>query len=210
MRTFILSLLLWFLTCISPPAFTKTLFIGIDESASNPVVTDPAFAKAAGEYLRREISALQPGDFVRVRSFADRSSAHVGERSVQIDRWHKAEAVAHQVAQHVAALPSTPLKGQDKTEIVAFLEFKRFGCTDGVKLVLLTDGLETGVTSAKKLLAGKPLPKPEGLLKPCAVEMYGLGRSKDGSISTAQAKVLRKAWADYFNAAGAAFTAIDP
>lgn len=193
----------------------KTLTIGLDESSSNPTVRDPRFAKIGAEYVHAQIVALAPGDFVHVRTFAERGSAHAVSKKIRIDKNNRVQQVAASVAQHIAGLPGKALEGQNQTNIIAFLEFGSagFDCSNRGRVLLLTDAVEaSSYISANSLLAGKPLPAPEAdLLKGCDVVMFGLGQSADGSIPPQAIKTLRASWSAWMKTAGANFTAIiDP
>lgn len=192
------------------PAFPKAVYIGVDVSKSNPVAIDAPSAKVAGNYVRGIVAALQPGDEVHIRTFGDRSSAHVEGRSFRLGRKHKPEVIAFQIAEFIKALPSKPLQGRQETQILAFLELSQFQCERNSLVLILSDGMESSPGIREKdLLAGKPLPPPEsGVLKGCDVVLYGMGRSKDGSITREQAKRLRAAWSAWMKTAGANFTAI--
>ncbi|HEY0939234.1 MAG TPA: hypothetical protein VGE08_03965 [Steroidobacter sp.] len=209
MKALILVLMLW-MPALAAPAFARSVFIGIDVSKSNPVVIDEASAKVAGNYVRGIVAALAPGDEVHIRTFGDRSAAHVESRSIRLGRKHKPETVAFQIGSYIASLPSKPLQGQQETQILAYLELSQFRCDQNSLVVIVSDALESspGVRQ-KDLLAGKPLPPPEpGILKGCEVVIYGLARSKDGAITREQAKSLRASWTAWMNTAGANFTAI--
>lgn len=195
------------------PAFSKTLTIGIDESVSNPLVLSEVHAKGAAQYVRSQIAALQPGDWVRVRSLGDRSSAHFASEAIRITRSNRADKVADTVARYVASLPNLPLEGQNETNILAFLEFGQFDCANAGRVLLLTDGVESSSTiDDRSLFAGKALPAPEAnTLAGCEITMFGFGQSRDGSIPPQAIKTLRASWTVWMKAAGANFTAvIDP
>lgn len=198
---------------VSLPAFSKTLTIGIDESVSNPLVLSEVHAKGAGQYVRSQIAALQPGDWVRVRSLGDRSSAHFASETIRITRSNRADKVADTVARYIASLPTLSLQGQSETNILAFLEFGQFDCANAGRILLLTDGIESSSTiDDRSLFAGKTLPPPEAnALAGCEVTMFGFGQSRDGSIPPQAIKTLRTAWKAWMKAAGASFSAIiDP
>lgn len=192
------------------PAFSKSVYIGVDVSKSSPVVIHEPSAKVAGNYVRSIVAALQPGDEVHIRTFGDRSAAHVESRSFRLGRKHKPEVVAFQISEFIKALPSKPLQGQQETQILAFLELSQFHCERNALVLILSDGVESSPGIREKdLLGGKPLPVPEpGILKSCDVVIYGLARSKDGAITREQAKALKAAWAAWMKTAGANFTAI--
>lgn len=197
------------------PLSAKTLTIGLDTSSSNPLVREQRFAKIAAEYVHGQIVALRPGEFVHVRTFAERGSVHAVSKKIRIDKTNRAQQVAASVAQHIAGLPGKTLEGQNQTNIIAFLEFGSggFDCANSGRVVLLTDAIEaSSYIDGNSLLAGKPLPQPEaGLLKGCEVVMFGLGQSADGAISPQAIKTLRASWSAWMKAAGANFTAIiDP
>jgi len=117
------------------------------------------------------------------------------------------------VGSYVASLPRRHLPGEGSTNLIAKLKYGNFNCAGGTRIVIITDGVESSSEiSARQLLAGKPLPRPEkGFLSGCEVVMYGLGQSANGEISNRQVDVLRDAWRAWMKAAGAKFDSIvDP
>lgn len=193
------------------PAYPASLVIAVDVSDSSAVATDEASAKAAAKFVRQQVAALKPGDFVHLRSFADRSSAHLGETVIRIDRRHPAGVVADQVANMIATLPRRPLKGAGSTNILAFFQLGSFDCANEMRVVALTDAIEaSSLMSEKRLLSGKALPAPPaGMLNGCHVTFWGIGRRKDGTLPVQATMHLRDAWSAYFRTAGASFTPID-
>lgn len=195
-------------------ASAKTLTIGIDASASNPLVVSEAAAKAAAEYARTEIAKLDLGDFVRVRTFGDRNGAHPSQ-TIRITRGNRADKVGATVARYIATMPAKKLEGQASTNIVAFLEFGQFDCQAGAaQTLLLTDGIESSAyADGREFLNGKALPAPEpALLKGCDVTMFGFGQNSTAEVPPQIVKTMRASWTDWMKAAGASsFTVvIDP
>ena len=160
MKALLLAILLALFSAV--PAAAKTLTIGIDQSMSNPLMLDEAVARAVGGNVGEQIKALQPGDWVHVRTFGERSAVNFQAEKIRITRSVRADKVADMVARFIASLPSKAGKGQGSTNIIAFLEFGAFDCANGGRILLLTDGIESSAyIQERDLFAGKPLPAPE-------------------------------------------------
>lgn len=206
-------LFITFVALFALEAGAKILTVGIDASVSNPLVLNEAYARVAASYVRSQVAALQPGDWVRIRTLGDRSSAHFPSEAIRITRQMRADKVADMVAAFVASLPGRALEGQNETNILAFLEFGQFDCANAGRILLLTDGIESSHSmNERSLFAGKALPAPDkDTLKGCEVTMFGFGQSRDGSIPPQAIKTLRASWSAWMKEAGATFNAvIDP
>lgn len=211
MRAILLTVFLWFAAAV--PAAAKTLTIGIDQSMSNPLMLDEGVARIVGRNVGEQIAALQPGDWVHVRTFGERSAVNFQVEKIRITRSVRADKVADLVSRFIASLPSRAKKGQSSTNIIAFLEFGQFDCANGGRIFLLTDGIESSAyIHERDLVAGKPLPAPEpNILAGCEVTMLGLGQSTNAALPPQAIKALRASWTAWMKAAGASFNAvIDP
>lgn len=196
------------LSMMAVTAEARTLTLGIDLSGSNPVFKEE-FARVAGTYAGSRVAALSLGDVVSVRSFGARDLSNLRSSNVSITRKNRPDQVARQVAQFIAGIPSAGVTPQPSTNLVAFLEFGDFDCARGGEILLITDGLESSsYADADALMKGKaklPEPQPD-FLKGCTVTFYGLGVRQPAQA----VKIVREAWRDWFEKAGATFTAVIP
>ena len=186
------------------PVQAKTLTIALDLSGSNPLLNDKQFNHNAAQYVADTISHLEKGDDVVVQSFGSLdNTANFNRFELPIKR-HNAKKVAGQVAQYVRALPSNS-QAQGSTNLIAWFGRNSFGCEAGGQVIVLTDAIED--VNPNHLIQGKQdLPKPNEFvqLKGCSVTFYGLGVGRLDS----EMLNLRRAWTNYFESAGARFTAI--
>jgi len=207
MRKIFTTLLLVF---AASTAQAKTLTIGIDLSASNPLLSHKNFAHIASQYVTSEITKLKDGDIVNVKTFGSRKDAlNLLNHSFQISRKLKSEKIAGIVAQYIQSLPEQKEVSQNSTNLVAWLEFTSgFNCADNSQILVITDALESSsYVDGNLLLQGKKsLPKPDVDLKGCGLTLYGLG----AGWMPQQVKIVRKEWERWSEQAGAAFTAIIP
>ena len=200
--TFLLLMLL-----NAPTALAKTFTIGLDLSGSSPLSV-PVFAKAAAGRLHAELTKLQPGDFVYVRTIGDRGFANLPFKKIRIDRRNRASKVAEQIAGFIANLPSKAMEPQGSTNLLNFLMYGRdFGCdaNDSSEIYLITDGLEhSEFITAKALLSGKPLPPPRktDYLVGCSLTMDGFGANSGGNLPLAAIDKAQAAWEAYATLAG--------
>jgi hypothetical protein len=199
---------------LTAPVGAKTLTVALDVSGSNPLVSDARYAQIAAGYVRDKVSALQPGDVVSLHTLADRSLANFPSERIEITRRNRADKVAARIAQFMATMPTRHFEGQESTNIMGFFAFGQFDCTQGGEILLVTDGIESSPDmKAERLLAGKPLPKPDkNLLSGCTVTMFGVGQaSAGGQLSPVEVKHIRAAWTSWMTVAGAHYNAIiDP
>jgi hypothetical protein len=196
--------------CAVSTADAKTLTIGIDLSASNPLLSHKNFAHIASQHVTSEINKLKDGDIVRVKTFGSRKDAlNLLNHSFEISRRMKSNKVAGIVANYIQSLPEQKEVSQNSTNLVAWLEFTSgFNCAANSQILVITDGLESSsYVDGNLLLQGKKsLPKPDIDLKGCGLTLYGLGA---GWIPQ-QVKIVRKEWKHWAEQAGASFTAIIP
>lgn len=194
--------------CLTYKAQAKTLTIGLDMSLSNPLVKDSAFADAAASYVAQDIKTMREGDVVRIVTFGARDhAANMQEINVTVPR-NGASKVAKSASAYLTKTVKDSSNTQQSTNIVAWLELRDFACTDGDKIIVITDGIEASdVVSPQAFLDGKQsLPKPDEFagFKGCEVVFYGLGVG----WHLKEVKTLRSAWMEYFKAADAPFKAV--
>lgn len=196
--------------CAVSTADAKTLTIGIDLSASNPLLSHKNFAHIASQHVTSEITKLKDGDIVRVQTFGSRKDAlNLLNPTFEISRRLKPNKVAGIVAQYIQSLPEQKDASQSSTNLVAWLEFTSgFNCAANSHIFVITDGLESSsYVDGNLLLQGKKsLPKPDIDLKGCGLTFYGLG----AGWMPQQVKIVRKEWERWAEQAGASFTAIIP
>jgi hypothetical protein len=195
---------------VAAPVGAKTLTVGVDVSASNPLFASVPYASKVAQDVSAKIAGLQPGDTVVVRQIGDRSVGNALSESIRITTRLRADKVGARVAAYIAALPSHPDAAQPATNIIGFFTLGQFDCAGGGEVVVATDGVESSeVIGGLSFLAGKALPPPpKGLLKGCAVSMIGLGQSAGADITLKQATHVVSAWTVWMKVAGATFTPI--
>ena len=145
------------ITCglLAAPVGAKTLSIGLDVSASNPLLSSESYARNAAVYVRDKIATLQPGDVVVLRTLGDRSLANFPAERMQITRRDRADKIGTRIAQYIAAIPAKKFEGQGSTNILGYFAFGQFDCSNGGEVLLLTDGIESSPEmDAERLLAG--------------------------------------------------------
>ncbi|MGH1432540.1 MAG: hypothetical protein ACRBB4_15665 [Neptuniibacter sp.] len=185
----------------------QTVTVAFDKSRSNPLLSDPAFAVSAAEYVAQKIKPLKEGDLVRIKSFGSRTDgSNLYEQEIPITRHMRAKNVADAVKNYILGLPAQKDQGQSSTNIVAFLEFDRhFGCDDQGTVIVLTDALEASdYVDSNTLKSGKAhLPEPRNSLAGCTVIFYGLG----AGLSGPEAEIIHDEWARFITSAGGQFIA---
>lgn len=194
---------------LAMPACAKTTHFYIDDSKSNKAVTDKAFAKILARKAAKTVMAQKLGDHISIRTFGDINETNPLRYDAQLTRRSNPPATVGRNVARLIMKPATSTKArQQKTEIVAMLQWNRFNCAAGDHVIVLTDAIETGaVRSPSALLNGKaslPMPKA-GSMRGCSVSFWGIGRVSSGNITSAQVNNLTKAWARYFRIAGAKF-----
>lgn len=195
---------------ISIGASARTLTIGIDLSASNPLLTHDNFAYMASKYARDEINKLENGDVVTVQTFGGRENVdNILSGSYTISRRMKSEEIAGAVAAYLQSLPSQTEQSQSSTNLLAWLEFgSGFNCNDKSQILLFTDAVESSsMVDGNAFVQGKEgLPKPDVDLTGCHITFWGLG----AGFPHASVKFIRNEWRSWSDQAGASFSAIIP
>ena len=197
---------------IAAPASAKTTHFLIDESESNRAVSDPAFTRLVARQSAVTVLQQTLGDRISVRTFGNINDTNPLRYDVQLTRRSTPpRAVARAVSRLILRSGAPQGQRQQRTEIVAALQWNRYDCAAGDHIIVLTDGIETGaVRSPTALLNGREaLPRPRsGFLRGCTISFWGIGRVSSGELTSAQVNNLRSAWASYFRIAGARFNAV--
>lgn len=194
------------------PASAKTVHFLIDESESNRVVSDPAFTRLVAREAAATVLQQRLGDRIAVRTFGNINDTNALRYDVQLTRRsNPPRTVARTVSRLIMRSGARQGQRQQRTEIIAALQWNRYNCAAGDHIIVLTDGIETGaVRSPTALLNGRvSLPPPrKDFLRGCTVSFWGIGRVSSGQMTSAQVNNLRGAWAGYFRVAGARFEAV--
>lgn len=189
-------------------AVADDLHIIVDVSQSNPMLSNAAFVKRAAQYSAEQMSSLKLGDSILVQTFGELQSAKNLERYEYTLTRQKRKRIERAVLHYIMTLPERS-EPQPSTNLLAWFNRNALDCQKVPKTILiLSDGIEASeYVNPNKLMAGKQsLPAPSEFVdvKGCNVVMFGLGAGRQDRETTQ----LRKAWAQYFNKAGARFTAI--
>lgn len=191
-------------------ASAANLYLAIDLSGSNPLLSHENYAYVASDYVAEKIRQLKSGDKVEVQGFGARGEpANMLNQTYEISRRVRPEAVAAATTQFIRSLPSRKGISQGATEILGWIELHSdFGCPQGSHILILTDGVESSATmQAQKLAEGKAvLPEPDVSLSGCSLTFYGVG----AGLPTHMAKNIRAAWQTWAQNAGANFHAVVP
>lgn len=212
MKNFLkLTLLATFM--ISAPALAndpKQMYVRLDVSRSNPLVTDEAYAQRVARRIIDYVLELNIGDRVNVRVFGDMGRFNGPDWDLEISRRSMPkEKVARNLATLILSLPNGGQDPHDTTEILSELKWTDWRCQADDIILLATDGIETGdwIKSTQAILdgrAGLPIPA-EHYLQNCHVVMIGIG-AEIGSSS--KINNLITAWRAHVTKAGGQFTAI--
>jgi hypothetical protein len=189
----------------TPP---QRIVIGIDLSASNPLVDDPVFAAKVAARIAGEIKPLGFRSEIHVRTLGNFDAASNGfyYDAVLSIRSRPAD-VAAEIRKLIAGTPMLVRTGkwhaESRTNILAFLDnvSESIGCKGmPTTVILATDGLEDS-EYARLQNPSAHLPAPTG--KPfagCAeLQMLGIGQ---GTRSPKETVRLRQQWAQWAQAAG--------
>lgn len=191
-------------------ASAANLYLAIDVSGSNPLLTHENYAYVAANFVAEKIAPLRSGDKVEVQTFGARGApANMLNQTYEISRRVRPDTLADLMAQYIRALPKRKDIAQGATEILGWIELHPdFGCEQGSQILILTDGLESSHTvQAQKLADGKAtLPDPDVALSGCSLTLYGLG----AGMPTPMAKNIRTAWQAWAKKSGADFHAVIP
>lgn len=186
----------------------ERLVIGIDISASNPLVDSDAFAARVAERVAPRIAALGFRSQVMIRTFGSYGQGYEQfAADVTISSREPAEAVAASIGRIIAGMPESVRSGRRKaqpnTNIVAFLEniAQVVACADmPTTVILATDGIEDSeIVDLTRRNAVLP-PPPRAWFQGCTeLQMLGLGQGRDSPQLTTH---LREQWEAWAKAAG--------
>lgn len=192
-------------TTSEPP---RTLVIGLDMSASNPLVKDDTYAGRVADRVKPTIASLPLRSVVLVRTFGvyDASSNVLRIDEVMSAR-AKPDEFAEGIHKLISSIPELVRKGklnqQMKTNIVPFLMtmVRAVDCDENpTTFVLLTDGVEDSEVG-RLTRTGGSLPKPSKQLFGNCEELFIFGLGQGLNSPTATEK-LRNTWAKWAEAAG--------
>ena len=158
---------------VAAPANARTTHFLIDESESNRIVSDPAFTRLVARKAATTVMARPLGERIFVRTFGNINNTNPLRFDVQLTRRsNPPRTVAQSVSRLIMRSGARTAARQQRTEIVAALQWNRYDCAAGDHIIVLTDGIETGaVRSPTALLNGREsLPRPRaGYLRGCTV-----------------------------------------
>lgn len=188
-------------------AQAKEMIILLDASLSNPMLSDKAFNRRAGDYVIEQIKGLKRGDDITLQSFGSLQEAdNFYQRRAKLTR-HNHKKVARQLLKYIRALPQE-FEPQGSTNLIAWFNRNPQRCEDVHKIIVLTDAIEASEwADSNKLLSGEAdLPKPSEFvnIKGCHITFFGIGAGRLDK----ETMNLRRAWAQYFNRANAKFEAL--
>lgn len=185
----------------------ERVIIGLDLSASNPLVDNPAFAARVGERIAGIVKKLGFASEVHIRTFGsyDPSSNSFAYDTVLSVR-ARPEQVAADVQRLIANTPRLVASGkwrsQRTTNILAFMDnsARAFGCgAMPTTFILASDGIEDSEYAQQA--KGGSLPRPDKrLYRGCGtLAIYGLGQGSGSPMLTTR---LRDQWDGWARAAG--------
>ena len=183
----------------------QRIVIGLDLSLSNPLVSDKMYSTKVAQRVAEEIQGLAPRSEVIVRSFGSYDASSNPLRfNETISAKKRPDVVAKNIETLVANIPSLVdagrIKGQGRTNIIAFLEnmTQVVDCSDGIttQFILLTDGVEE---SEYADLRNANARLPENVVKARGqcdeLQILGLGQGLGSPSETQRLRVEWQNWA---------------
>jgi hypothetical protein len=193
----------------------RRVIVGLDLSSSNPLVDDTAYARKAGQRVKKDFETLAFRSEVRIRTFgAYDSSSNPFSFDATVSTRQRPEVLARDMQTFISNIPMLvrqgKLKTQPNTNILAFLEELSLN-TDckslPTQVILVTDGVEDSEYVRLKYRDAK-LPKPKKIFRGChELQMLGIGR---GVNSVKETNRIRAEWKKWAKSAGfATFSAVN-
>ncbi len=192
---------------VSDDGGPSRLIIGLDLSASNPLVTDNMYAYKAGRRVGEMVGELEYRSELTVRSFG---SYDAEKNPLAIDTdvsvYAKPEVLKNQITMLIKGVPllikQGKLQTQNMTNIIAFLEETAINVDCGqlpTTIVLVTDGVEDSEYT-RLIHRDAKLPKTKKIFKGCKeLQIIGVGR---GINSPSETKRIRGEWKKWATKAG--------
>ncbi len=190
----------------------RRIVIGLDLSASNPLVDDERYARKVAKRIGKDVGTMKFRSEIMIRTFGayDPSNNPFAYDAVVSAR-NRPESLKKDVVAFVSSVPGLIDKGvlesQNSTNILAFLEnvSEDLDCRDDYKempttVILVTDGVEDSEYANLSHSRGK-LPLPDGKIfyRCYELQILGIGRGIGGPKETRR---LRDVWAVWSKAAG--------
>jgi len=185
----------------------ERVIIGLDVSASNPLVDNPAFAARVGGRIANIVARLGFASEVHIRTFGSYDGgANNFAYDVVLSTRARPDYVASEVQKLIAGTPRLVASGrwrsQQRTNILAFLDnaVRAFGCgAMPTTIILASDGVED--SEYARLEHGGGLPTPDRrLYRGCgALLIYGVGQGTGSPVLTNR---LRYQWENWARLAG--------
>jgi len=183
------------------------LIVGLDLSASNPLVLDNRYAHKAALRVGGVVSELAYRSEYSIRTFGAYDSANnpfTFDAIVSVR--NEAEALKNDTVTFISNVPllvqQSKLVTQNMTNILAFLEelSLNVNCKEmPTTVILVTDGVEDS-EYVRLVHRNAKLPRPKKIFKGCyELQILGIGRGVDSPTET---KRLRKEWASWAKRAG--------
>ena len=188
----------------------QRVLIGLDLSASNPLISNRSYAASAAELVAEDIKKLPMASVVMIRTFGSYSGQKNNlriDREISSLRDEKPAAVASLVREVISSVPKLvregTLQSQNRTNIIPFLEDMAplVNCARMDTIVILvSDGIEDSEYARLKS-RNDSLPRPtNALYRGCSeLEIVGLGQ---GANSPSFTEHLREEWSGWSRAAG--------
>lgn len=189
------------------PLPPRHVVIGLDISASNPLVDSDVWARRVAERIRPIIAELPFRSLVTVRTFG----SYEQDNPIRFDFMIKRDAlpgdVSTLIAEFVAGIPilvkNGKLQPQQTTNIIGFMQTMAVvvDCTQmRTDYILATDGYEdSDFVKLKSKNATLPAPDAPWFGGCGSLIMMGVGQGGDGPIET---KRIVDAWEQWAMAAG--------
>lgn len=185
----------------------RRMIIGLDLSASNPLVEDVAYAQKVGRRLHKEIETLEYRSELKLRTFgAYGASNNPISMDVTISTRTKARADvnAREINTFVSNIPNLVNRGQldtqNYTNILAFMEelSVELDCKElPTQVILVTDGIEDS-EYVRLIHQNAKLPKPGKIFRNCyELQILGVGRSMRSPSETNRIREEWRKWAKY-------------